>query len=182
LTTQPNTLEQPVVREQIKAAILDGKSDSAIAKVHGVTRQAIHFFRRRHAAELAPVIKAIEKSIEDYAIASKLRRVAAMDDRWQRGIALIQARAADTRYQSEPGYSTGIMVHRLKSVGSGDSAEIVDEFAFDSSLYASLLALETAVSDQMGQTPRPDTHVGDQNIFIFEVIAPRDHGGIPQLG
>lgn len=185
MTTQPNTLEQPIVRAQIKALILEGVSDSEIARtIGGVTRQAIFAWRKRHAAELAPVIAAMEKSIEDYAIAQKVRRIAAMDDRWQRGMQLIAVRAGDARFK-EPGYETGLMVHRLKVIGSGKFTETVDEYAVDTGLLASLLALEEKAAAEMGQLPRAESAAaarlkltqGDQSIeFVLEIGEGDDDG------
>lgn len=152
---QPTGLESPVVYAQVKALILDGLTDKAIGQRFNVSRQAVGKFRKRHEAELAPIIAAIEKSIEDYAIAHKIKRVAAMNERWERGMALIEARAGDTRYSDEPGYSTGLMVHQVKAVGE----DVFDQFAVDSGLLSSMLALENAASDQLGQTPKADQNV-----------------------
>ena len=165
---------------------MEGKGPSEVARListprHSITHQAVSQFRKRHAAQLAPLVAAVEQQITDYAIAQKINRIAALNEDWQRLGDVIEARAGDARYD-EPGYATGLMAHSLKSVGGGVLAMVVDEFKVDTAVIAERRALARAASEELGQLPRPEIHIGDKNTFILEVRGPHDGDDIPRLG
>lgn len=149
-------LEKPAIRDRVIELVLAGNSDAQVAtavssKRVQVTRQAIFAFRKRHKDSLASVVEQAAKVAEDYAIASRVNRVAALDDRWQRMKRLLEARAGDSRYVDEPGYDTGLMVHQLKAVGKGDDFQLVDLYVTDASLLAEMRATERAAAEELGQ-------------------------------
>lgn len=159
-----NALERPHVKAKVIEYVLLGQSDAQVAaavstKSWAVTRQAITAFRHRHAEELAAATARVEREIVDYAIAQKVNRIAAMDDRWQRMKTLIDARATDERYSDEPGYETGLMVHQLKAVGKGEDFQLVDLYVTDAGLLAEMRATERAAADELGQMPKQDANV-----------------------
>lgn len=177
--TNHGVLERPQTRAKVLAWLLEGKSPTEVAALVStpkkpVSRQAICAFRNRHAAELKPLVETIEKQITDYAIASKVNRIAALDDRWHRMQALIVARSTDNRYD-EPGYETGLMVHQLKGIGKGEDFQLVDLYVTDSGLLAEMRATERAVADELGQMPKEpavSVNVGVAVVLSFEDGSP----------
>lgn len=158
--------------------VLEGRTDSQVAEAisttrRSITRQAVTMFRRRHAAELAVQVAEVERQVTDYAIAHKVNRIAALNDRWQRAHDLIEARAADTRYD-EPGYKTGLMVHQLKSVGGGEYATIVDQYVTDTALLAEMRNIEHAAAEELAQLPKAETHLQQNIVLIRQVIGVGD--------
>lgn len=172
MANRTRPLEKPATRAKAISLIIEGLSDAEVAaalsdKRVSVTRQAITQFRHRHAAEIAPVVEEIVKQTTDYAIASKVKRVAALDDRWQRMVALINARATDTRYSDEPGYETGLMVHQLKAVGKGDDFQLVDLYVTDNGLLAEMRATERAAAEELDQMPRGKEDGNTRETFVL---------------
>jgi hypothetical protein len=150
-STKP--LERPKTRKQVEGWIVEGITDAEIARRVGVHRSAVGFFRRRHAASIAPAIAEIERRIEDAAIADKVRRILDADADYQKLGQVIEARASDTRYD-EPGYQTGVMVHTLKQIGTGKNAELVDEYKVDTAVIAERRALRREVAEALDALPR----------------------------
>lgn len=152
------SLRKPAVRAQVKALILEGLSERAIAERVGVDHASIQRFKARHAVELAGMVAEVERHIEDAAISHKVNRILAADDEHTRLGQVIEARAADKRYD-EPGYATGMMVHEIKSVGAGESATLVDQYKVDTAVVAERRALRRAVAEELAQLPRPNVDV-----------------------
>lgn len=141
-------------------------SQRQVAAKYGVSHVAVHGFVKRNAAALDAASRAIMAKVEDYAIASKVNRIAALQDRWDRMKALLDARARDERYKSEPGYETGLMVHQLKAVGRGEDFQLVDLYVTDAQLLAEMRATERAVAEELGSLPKQDITVNVQNNTI----------------
>lgn len=164
-------LDKPATKAKVVSYMLDGMSDGEIAaalaeKRITVTRQAVHAFRKRHADELMPAVAEVERQITDAAIADKVRRILDADADYHRLGSVIEARAADMRYD-EPGYRSGVMVHQLKQIGSGRNAETVDEYKVDIALIAERRALRRAVAEELAQLPRPEINVTNDNRQII---------------
>jgi len=135
-----------------------GMTDSEVAAAmtsrrYPVTRQAVHGFRRRHAAEIMPALQEIARRIEDAAISHVVNRVWDAQGDYDRLGSVIDARAGDTRYD-EPGYATGMMVHQVKSVGGGENATLVDEFKVDTAVVTERRHLRREVAEVLGQLPK----------------------------
>lgn len=160
-------LRQTKTKAQVIGMMIEGLSDRDIAaalaaKSLTISHQAITAFRKRHAAEIAPVVAEVERQITDAAIASKVQRILDADEDYRRLGQVIEARAADKRYD-EPGYSTGVMVHSLKQTGSGQNAVLVDEYKTDTALIAERRALRREVAEELDQLPRGSTNVNIDN-------------------
>jgi hypothetical protein len=139
--------------------ILDGKTDYAIAKQVGVTPSAVTRFRARHADEITQAVAQVERDITEYAIAQKVSRIAALDNRWTLAHQVILARANDPTFAWAPGYSTGLLVRDVKAVGSGEGVDLVDVFKVDSALLAELRAMERAAAEELAQLPKSDINI-----------------------
>ena len=77
------------------------------------------------------------------------RRVAAQNDRWTRMRRLLEARADSMA--DVPGGSTGLLVRRYKSVGSGENARVVEEYEFDAALFREVREHEKQSAQELGQ-------------------------------
>ncbi len=85
------------------------------------------------------------------AISRRTRRVKALDDRWQAMQKVIAERAADASHQHAPGGSTGLLTRTLKIIGSGDAAQLVEEFELDAALLKELREHEKQAAQEVGQ-------------------------------
>jgi hypothetical protein len=118
---------------------------------HSITRWLRHpHFRAKVEANATELGDAVVRR----GIARRVRRVQALDDRWERMKAVIDARAADPSMQGVPGGRTGLLVRTAKSVGSGPSAREVEEYAVDTGLLRELREHEKQAAQELGQWVR----------------------------
>jgi hypothetical protein len=116
-----------------------------------VSTKAVRAFRKRHAAELAPVIQKTEQAVIDLAIADKRARLEAKQARYQLLEQLRRARAAaPAPGKGGYGWETGLLLHKVKWVGA-EGGEKVDEWELDKPLLRefSLLEREAAEEDRL---------------------------------
>ena len=175
LTKRRTSLEKH--KDEVIALLLTGYKPVQITEKYQVSKNALMKFQQRHADRLAALHAEVERQTTDYAIALKVNRIAALDDRWQRMRHLIEARATDTRYSDEPGYETGLMVHQLKAVGRGDDFQLVDLYVTDNGLLAEMRATERAAAEELAQIqglPKDGINIEKAIINI--------HRGVPELG
>ncbi len=149
-----NTLERQ--KDKVIELILLGEPGREIARRFKVTENGVRSFKRRHADEIAPRVEEAVRTAADFAIANKVQRIAALNNRWTLAHQVILDRAADKTFAWAPGYTTGLLVRDVKAVGSGEGADLVDVFKVDTALLAELRAMERAAAEEMGQLPRPD--------------------------
>lgn len=62
---------------------------------------------------------------------------------------VIEARAE--KYADVPGGNTGLLVHNVKSIGAGVTAERVDLYEFDAALVKELREHERQIAEELGQ-------------------------------
>jgi hypothetical protein len=146
-------LERPRNKLKLIEMITDAVTDAECARTMGVTEGTIYAFKRRHAEEIATRRQQLESRLTELAIANKYFRVREAQSRWDGFKSVRQARATDTRYE-EPGYNSGLMVHRTKALGSGPNMQLVDEYELDTAMSAEMRQLEYAVANELGQIPR----------------------------
>ena len=96
------------------------------------------------AAEIAAEVRRI-------GIATITGRVRALNDRWNRMQRVIEARADDPGMAKAPGGSTGLMVHKIKSIGYGENATLVEEYEVDTGLLRELREHEKQAAQELGQ-------------------------------
>ncbi len=164
--------------DEVIAALVSGSTPAEVATRFKVARSTVTRFIRRYQDTIEALERELHRQVTDFAIASVVNRIEALDDRWKRAQELMAIRAADQRYAFEPGYSTGLMVHKLKAVGSGAGFAYVDEFAVDVALLAEVRAIERAAAEQLAQLPKPgdiNLHVGDGGKVLIVT-------GEPELG
>lgn len=86
-----------------------------------------------------------------YAIANRHARLRALDERWQRLQQVIEERAAAPEMQAVPGGKAGLLVRRVRVVGSGKAAREVEEFGVDYGLLRELRECEKQAAQECGQ-------------------------------
>lgn len=173
-TRRPRYAPLEKAAAEVCALVLDGAGDTQIAEWFGTKRESVGRFKDRHRADLEVMRAEVERLVTDYAIAQKVNRIAALDERWARMKALIDARASDSRYSGEPGYETGLMVHQLKAVGKGDDFQLVDLYVTDSGLLSEMRATERAAAEELAQLPRAETNIHTAPTYILQVVGASD--------
>ena len=160
-------LERPKVRAQVLDWLINGKGPKEIAELvstpaRPVTQQAVCAFRKRHQAEIAPIVAEVERQIEDYAIARKVNRIA--DAQLRRDL-LDQVRSA--RASGGTGMETGIVARQYKSIGEGG---VVEEYKVDTAMLAEWRANDKQVAEELAQLPRPDTNIYTAPTYVLQII------------
>lgn len=98
-------------------------SDDEIATKCGIAPRTIRNWKKdaRFQACVAQFVADWYQRLSQYGIASKLHRVAVLDDLWQRGIRLVKARAADERMANVPGGRSALPVGGARAGADRDS-------------------------------------------------------------
>lgn len=91
------------------------------------------------------------EKLELRAIADLQSRVDGYDKRRNELLSIIAERSVNSVYQKVPGGRSGWLVHTVKQIGGGFTAERVEEFAFDSALHKELRELEKQAAQDLGQ-------------------------------
>lgn len=102
-------------------------------------------------ARLVAIAEQERAAIVARGIADRQNRVDALNDRWERMRRVVDERAADPEMQSVAGGRTGLLVHKLRVVGTGRNALQVDEYEVDTSLLAEMRATEKQAAQELGQ-------------------------------
>lgn len=161
-----------LTRRQEAAALLVAKgiqTHEAAAAHLGITSQTLLRWRQQEAftARVQALQEAMAAAVVSEGIALRTKRVAALNDRWNRMQRVIEERAEDPEVAHVPGGSTGLMVHTVKMIGGGRDATTVDEYAVDVGLLKELRAHEEQAAKELGQWTEKQ-----------EVIGGRDGSGV----
>ncbi len=140
----------------------DVLTDAAIATQVKTHRATLDRWKRHpeFAARVAELVQKLGECAERFAIGRRHRRVAALDDRWEKMQEVIRRRGADKAYRRAPGGKTGLLVRTEKQVGAGDNARIVEEFAVDTALLKELREHERQAAQELGQWLDKHEHGG----------------------
>ena len=95
-------------------------------------------------------------AVREQGIAVSEQRIKRANDDWQRLQLIRRQRAERPEMQNVPGGSTGLVLCSSKTIGRGDSAQVVDEYEIDHALLTELRALETQVARELGAIAGPD--------------------------
>lgn len=93
----------------------------------------------------------IGAKLEKATIRDLNERIRQYQERWEKMLRVIAERAEAQENQEIAGGRTGLLVRTLKSIGSGEKASTVEEFAVDTGLLRELRELELQVSKELGQ-------------------------------
>lgn len=150
--------------------------DKEVAVKVGVSDKQIQ--RWKQSSQFADRVKLVAERIGEmasrFAIASKMRRIKALDDRWRRMQQITEERAIYHEMDDVAGGATGLLVKTLKNVGSGATAHDVDEYAVDTGLLKEMREIEKQAAQELGQWPdaRKDTAAVAVNIVNQNNAAP----------
>lgn len=162
-----------------RAALLvaeDELSDEKIAESCGVKRVTLYRWKQHpeFSERVAEHVTALEAEMLKYSIAKRRKRIAALDDRWQRMQQVIEARSLDMSgvdrdgIPAIPGGITGLLVHQEKAIGTGQNQTIIDEYAVDTGLLRELRAHEEQAAKELGQwTEKKDLTSGGEVIKSY---------------
>ena len=148
-------------------------TDTAIAEVMAVNPSTISRWRQRHKAELAAAAAKLHEAIIDLTITEKVHRLQAKQERWLGLRQVVAERGADPSMANVPGGKTGLMVRQYKMLGSGDYAQVVEEYKVDTGLLSAASELEAEAADELGQKPRPDVNIDNRTQILI-----RNYAGI----
>jgi transposase-like protein len=102
-------------------------------------------------AELvADIAEKLAAEIRGKGLVELRNRVNALNQRWNRLHRIIDDRAKDKTMRA-PGASTGLLTRTYKQIGSGESAEKVEEYQVDTGLLKELREHEKQAAQELGQ-------------------------------
>ncbi len=160
-------------QDEVIALLVTGYTIAQIMTKYSVAKSSVMKFQQRHRDRLHALYAEVERRTEDYTIAHIVDVIAGMDADWQKLGQVQEQRAADQTFAHVPGYSTGLMAHTYKAVGSGENQQLVDEFKVDTAVIAERRALAMAAMTLMGKMPKAGVgDARDGNVFIFQISPP----------
>lgn len=133
-----------------------------IAEQVGIARSTFYKWRDHPAfmAEVDKCIRRIEATVFRRGIASRVNRVRAQNNRWERMQQVIDERSQDPEMQEVPGGKTGLLTKQTRGIGSGDHFQVVDEYEVDTGLLRELREHEKQVAIELGQWTEKREHSG----------------------
>jgi len=170
--TQKSRLAAELVAE-------DEFTDSKIAAKVGIGPRTLYRWKRspEFAAEVQRQVEAFGRIIRSRGIARLEMRIRALNDRWERMNRIIDERAADPAMADLPGGKTGLLVRRVKRVGRGDDARVVEWFEVDCKLLRLLLHHEKQAAQELGQWGEKTGLTSEDKpamIKVIRIIQPLD--------
>jgi hypothetical protein len=131
----------------------DRHPDWKIAKLLDISESALTKWKKdkAFAARVAEIAQILSDRSMKYALARRERRIQVLSDAHERILTVIDERGADETMAAAAGWKTGILVRTFKSIGSGDSAYKVEEYAVDVPLLRELRAIQEQIARELGQ-------------------------------
>jgi hypothetical protein len=145
-------------RRREKAAFLvaeDRKTDEKIAAEVGINRKALWRWKQVEAfqARVRFHVAAQEEAARSSGVANKLRRLGRLNEVVQALLQVRDERAQDPSRQGVPGAGSGLLVRTLKQVGSGATAQVVEEWSIDPVWLRELREYQEAAARELGEWP-----------------------------
>lgn len=167
-----NPFAWSAAQEKAAPLLADGVlTQQQVADQVKVSRQTVGTWMQQpgYRAHVAELRKEIVNAIKEIGIANKEARLIAYNDDHQRMLALRAARGADMA--NVPGGESGLLVRQHKMIGSGESATMVTEYAFDAALQKAMLDVRKQVATEMGQfVQRTDLTSGNEPVKAYIAI------------
>jgi hypothetical protein len=143
-------------KQNVKAAHLVAANElthKKIAAEVGVSPRALANWLEvpTYRSFISRLIESTRKQLAQRYVAQQDQRISSYISDFERTDALIKARAADPEMCAAPGGNTGLLTRDVKSIGSGENAEIVDVYEFDAALMRERRELRKAVAEELGQ-------------------------------
>lgn len=158
--------------QRIKAAELlaeDELTDKAIAAAVGISDRQLRTWKHHPEfdAEVARRASELERAMQRYAIAKRRKRVERYDRDYAATIALQESLAADPEWQHIPGWSTGLLTHTTKVIGTGNGQQTIEEFSFNVALLRERRAIMEQAAKELGQwSDKSEQKVDASDAFI----------------
>jgi hypothetical protein len=111
-------------------------------KAHPVFRQRVAELRQKSA-------QFTEKRFRASVNAKKLRRLQELDEHWRKLWKIAEERGKSLEMQNVPGGTTGLIVRKLKKIGRGRAARVVEEYHFDAALSKALRKVVEEMAKEM---------------------------------
>lgn len=148
--------KRQLTKQQVKAVHLvvdDSLTDEEIAAQVGITRRQLSRWKRNplFVDEVTRVVAKFDEQLLRIGVATRRRRVEALNDRWHRMQEVIDARSSDPSTTEIPGADTGLLVRQYKGVGRGADFQIVEEYAVDTGLLREMREHERQAAAELGQ-------------------------------
>lgn len=93
----------------------------------------------------------VRQTILKTGIADRVERVRRLNKRFDGLNQVFEERGADPTHQDVPGWSTGLLCHEQKGVGSGPLAEVVDVYKVDAGAIREERELAKQAAQELGQ-------------------------------
>jgi hypothetical protein len=160
-------------RKQTEAARLlatDELTDAAIAKRVGVCRRTLYSWQKQpeFQARLAELRAELGEVASRYAVGHLARRIRWLNGRIRRMMRIIRERAKDPAMRGVPGGDTGLLVRRVKGLGSGENLRLVEEYHVDTALLKELREHEKQAAIELGQwTEKKDLTAAGQPFKVY---------------
>jgi hypothetical protein len=154
-------------RERAAILIAEGELvNQEIATQCSVHRRQILRWKKipEFAARVKELTEETCKTLAEYAVANKQRRVAELEKRRQLIVALIESRAV--AHENAVGGHTGLLTKDIKQIGSGDSAREVEVYSADVALLRELREIEKQAAIECGQWDERPSSGGNQIVQV----------------
>lgn len=120
--------------------------------------------------ELARVINDTSAALKAAPVlAVRESRLARLEDRSKRLDLVMTERAAEMT--DVPGGKSGLLVRRLKSIGSGESAQVVEEYELDRTLLAEAREHEKQAAMELGQWQEGSASAGNSTYIYMPQVS-----------
>jgi hypothetical protein len=86
-----------------------------------------------------------------HAIRDREDRVAALNERWEALLQVVEERGADPSMQDVPGGPSGLVVRKMRTVGKGQDTKIIEEYEVDVATLKELRECEKQAAIEQGQ-------------------------------
>lgn len=131
----------------------DELSDATIAERCGVGRTALSGWKKHptFAARVKEITEAIGAAGLHRAIAKRAARVRVLDEQLSRLQRIIDERADDPDMEDVPGGKTGLLVRRIKGIGSREQFREVEEYEVDAALLREIREHMKQAAQELGQ-------------------------------
>lgn len=139
-----------------RAALLvakDEETDEQIAAALKITRRTLAYWKRNpaFAARVQEHRDRWRRELAAKGLVEKRNRVDALNERWEKMRQIIAERAEDEDVANVAGGKTGLIIHRMRVIGTGKNAQLVDEYEVDTGLLKELRAHEEQAAKELGQ-------------------------------
>jgi hypothetical protein len=107
--------------------------------------------------------------VRDFGLSQMHNRVKRLQDRARRIDQIVEERALSNEMQGVPGGTTGLLVHDVKGLGSGESAEVVHLYKLDTPLLAEVREIEKQVAQEVGDWVDRTQNENKDSVTVEEI-------------